>query len=201
MRRIDEYSEEQLRAAARGMAYRAEQLALSAVILSTRGSLGAVALDHRQTIQNALIESALAHSRSLAEFFMDHPKYVRSSMFSGVTGSELPSALVGRIYGMASEHLGHTKVMAADGDPDAHPGAWPVPELAILLTGALTKLVATLPPERAAWFTPPPMWAYECVRVLAGGERPPVSEHEDVGALTLSLRAYLDGLRGERGQD
>jgi hypothetical protein len=184
----------QLETQAHALSYRAQQLAYVA-LLQSRGVVGRIDDAFvRGVIRNALIESALSHARALAYFLSGSPHDI-DMHFSDFNSDwvDAVSEQTGRIIGLVSEHLAHSQPGDPQGEP--HPGAWPVPELAVVLVGAFASLVDAWRAESRTdpgWFTPDPRQTYgrlQAVDVLAAPTS--VSEHPDVGKLTTELQDYL----------
>ena len=184
-------TEPQLRNGAHSVSYRAEQLAGVTLVLQRGLAVKPADAATRRTVQNAMIESALTNARALARFFqlsedVNHEMYL--------TDWQNPAAsLAPVVWSSISQHASHTVKGSREGEQ--HPGAWPIPELAVALVGALSSFVVALRAtgaESAAWFAPDPTSVYD--ELLAARPDVPateVSKNPTVGRLTKSLQSYL----------
>ena len=188
----------QLDAGAGGIAYRCEQLAVTALIIGRRRhttvtpSLG-VGVD--QIVTNSLIESSLVHARALA-YFLGTTKLanVAAAHYGAEVSAELAKVASESVIAPVSDHLAHSKFAkkVQRAEEVKHPGAWPITELAVVLVGGVASVVAEMSAERAASFDPDPrLWA-EVLEAAVGGARTNLSENESVARLTTALQAYLD---------
>lgn len=150
-------------------------------------------------LNNARIESALAHARALSDFLGRKPnrkgkrEYLHHSHFIKDWDHDVTN-FVGRIFGPISEHLSHPVI--GDSIDDPHPGKWPLVELAVVLVEGLKDFIADAmdrtPTFDASWFTPRPYATYfELMYCFPLGYPTWPSEHRDVRRLTLELHAYL----------
>ncbi|MGH8951744.1 MAG: hypothetical protein ACRDX9_09990, partial [Acidimicrobiia bacterium] len=121
--------------------------------------------------------------------------------WSGNVTSREGANAIGRIFGAVSTHLAHPSL--GDKGEEPHPGSWPLPELATVLTGGLASFVfdgeevtGTYDP---AWFTPSPVATYRAFNDYNAFPPTDVSDHPEVGALTRLLQGYLADITA-RGQ-
>jgi hypothetical protein len=174
---------------ARAVAYRAEQLA---GVASLR-RFHAENMRAATTMQNALVESALVNARGLAWFFT-RKSDVHTSMFL-TDWSDSVVAVARKIVPPISRHLGHVTAGAPEGEP--HPGVWPIPELAVVLVGAVARFVRSLDPSsdsyELGWFRPSPIGSYDDLMAIDPLASPAaVSDNPSVAKLTRTLRRYLE---------
>ena len=106
-------------------------------------------------------------------------------MHCSIYGTTAEPELVGiarKVTPVVSRHVGHA-LGAEDGEP--HLGIWPIPELAVVLVGGVTRFVENLDPPRWRWFDPPPA-RYDRKLVAAGAVafRSRVRASPSVGGLT-----------------
>jgi hypothetical protein len=171
---------------ASAVAYRAQQLAHAYAVLY-RVSYSAPEWA-KQTIRNALIESALSNARGVAYFFT-RTSDVHVSMFVADWSDPVIKIAQG-VESPISRHLSHATKGASDGEK--HPGAWPIAELAVVLVGGLVRLVDALPDDLPVLFVPSPadtlafLDATEPLRRLT-----PVSDNPSVGDLTKLLQGFI----------
>ncbi len=146
-----------------------------------------------RTMQNALVESALVNARALAWFFT-RKSDVHTSMFL-TDWSDSVVTVARKIVPPISRHLGHVTPGAPEGEPD--PGVWPIPELAVVLIGAVARFVQALDQNgrdyELGWFAPSPVESYNDLMAIDPLAPPaPVSDNPSVAKLTNTLRRYLD---------
>lgn len=183
----------QLSQAAGGISYRAQQLA-HAVVLVRAGFSRFLAPGVSETVQNALVESALTNARAMAYFLAPRPKNndVHFSHYSSTWVTPL-SDVHGVIIGVVSEHLSHSTLGSPEGR--MHPGEWPLTELAQALLGPMADLVTHLGvvnPDYEVWFRPSPSGPYDMVVDLSWPEVDTVDRNEKVQMLTARLQSHLD---------
>jgi hypothetical protein len=187
----------QLKNGGRAIAYRAWQLANVVALNGVERILRDPAPAKVLTITNALVESALVNSRALAYFFADKSrKNVNASMFHSPDWQDDDLVKVAaKVEKPVSRHLSLATTGAKQGEP--HPGAWPLPELAVVLVRGLARFVPTLTPERQAWFTTPrtpsPVETAHTLIALDPLAAPtPISDNRYVARLTRALQTYLE---------
>jgi len=178
------------------MSYRVEQLARVTMMLSlVRSTVPAYAV----ALNNARIESALVHGRALAYFLRaDAPgkgdlhiwHYSKSAWKDG---SLAITSVASKVIKQASKHLAHAAIGDQGWEP--HPGAWPLPEMAMILSRGLSDFVHALEvthPDRAALFGEQPSEAYHSlIAQVPGFGFTEISDHPEVADLTRSLQAYI----------
>lgn len=183
----------QLENGATGIAYRAWQLAGVASLLRRQVALQGADRRDVITVSNALVESALVNSRVLGWFFTSKSD-VNVSMFEpGWTDDVID--LAREVESPVSRHLGHGTTGNRTGE--LHPGQWPIPELAVVLTGGLARFVDALDPNSPtydrAWFTPSPRDTYdELMKLDPVGVRTLRSANPGVRDLTVDLQQFID---------
>ncbi len=176
----------QLATGAHAVAYRAEQLVVCFAVLFRTGF--AAPAWTRQSIRNAVVESALSNARGLAYFFTRSAD-VHTSMYIAEWNDPVV-AIAAAVEEPISRHLSHATKGAKEGEP--HPGAWPVPEMAVALVGGLARFVAGLATEGGACFVPSPANTFAVLEAFDPLTKPTeVSENESVAKLTHALQKYL----------
>ena len=194
-------TEEQLRRGAEGITYRVQQLVWGTLVLDLQPYHKQVASSQEVRVlatNNALVESGITHARSLSYFLRDkNPKrgdlhYTHYSRSVWRSSAERIDAIATQIIEQTSRRLSHTTIGGREWEP--HPGDWPLPEMAVLLSRGLADFVEALGeeyPDRAALFEETPLFEYENLRLGFPPRRTPISEHPEVGGLTKALQAYL----------
>ncbi len=206
---------EELRAAAGGIAYRCDQLAMVALMMGREilvdvqspdapisHAPNVAALDVEQLVSNAFVESALVHARGLAYFLSEtkKPAEVKAADYERFTAGkgqhlvdgELAAFVRSNVLGPVSNHLAHSKYAGASGNaPGQHPGRWPIPELAVVLVGGVALAVTRLSEEARSWFVPSPVDLARMIEYRRSHRTYP-SGHGDVRKLTKALAARLD---------
>ena len=197
----------QLAAAARAVSYRCQQLAGTARLIGRPNALLKFDIDEdgwspALTVTNAVVESALINARAIAFFVVAGRKgearavdfeRVRRNSAPGVPSQEIVELARTRILGPVSAHLAHVmhdRKLQNDQEP-THPGAWPIPELALVLVGAVADLVGSLEPAWALKFRPDPRF-YAAMLAPLQHQRTIPSRHRSVRRLAQSLHSYLD---------
>jgi len=171
--------------------------------------LGRVTTSRGRSIamRNARIESALVNVRPLAYFVTTkgHASYNADFRRYGngiwISEAEAITPIAEAVIDAVSKYLAHAYLFkhegASDDERERHPGAWPVPELAVVFTGALASFVDALNVSaeygtRAAWFEPSLRRTHD--RLVATNPLAPptpVSENPIVGDLTTALQSFL----------
>jgi hypothetical protein len=192
-------SKAQLRKASGNLSYRSQQLA-EVVSLMVTGFPALFEDDIRIVITNAFVEAALVNSRALAYFLTPSPRQrdVHFSHFAPDWKNDV-CAVAGRIVGVVSEYLAHASL--GDRLDQSHPGAWPLPELALVLVGGCSDFVLSLDAScddyEVTWFTPSPANTYR--RLLdneAVKRQTPRSDNPKVAELTTVLQQHLRASAG-----
>jgi hypothetical protein len=184
-------SPEQLVRGAGGVSYRAQQLALVTMVGREQPL--------PTPLRNARIESVLVHARALAWFFLPPTNADDDNLRAAHYSAQIPlpgpslTEVYQRIKQAASKQLAHELVGAKGREP--HPGQWPLPEIAVILTRSLVGFVEALAdesPERAGWFCPRPSETYNALITTNPLVPPtPFSEHQRVRHLTKKAQAFL----------
>jgi hypothetical protein len=143
------------------------------------------------TLNNALVESALVNARALGRFFSS-PGDVNFRMFNDAWQDDV-IAIAAKIDSPISRHLNHATTGSPDGEP--HPGEWPIVELAVILVGGLARFVESIDPQTPCydieWGHQSPLVTYENVTSLGlASTRTRISANPTVGQLTRRLHAY-----------
>ena len=189
----------QLENGARAISYRAGQLVTSTRILmsgipfgisppSVHVEIDLVALE---TIDRALIQSALGDACALAYFFA-RPIEVNVTMYE--TGWVDDVIRVAReVRAPVAVHRSHATTGATSSEED--PGNWPIPELAVALIGGLARFVAALDPQSdrydPAWFATVPMFHAQLMALDPLATPTEISADPAVGTLTRALHQHL----------
>jgi hypothetical protein len=173
--------------AAASIAYRRDQLiALAHLVQDDR--LDDAPDDIRQTLINAVADSALVNARALANFLKstrpkppDLPPHEPDAKVSDYTDPSVVDDFVPvawLTHSVITKHVDHITVH----DPDApHPGSWPIGALAAVFASGVQAVIDSLPAddfEHRSSFEP---------RQPSPDERP----HPDVVRLTNELLALL----------
>lgn len=188
---------------ASGLAYRAQQLAHVSLLENFESATPW----GWQAIVNARIESALVNARALAYFLTSGKhNYAHNLHFSDYTDSLwhnqaddfTPTAEA--IIRTASRYLAHASPGdLTDTEVEPHPGQWPLTEIALVITRALSDFIEVLETkhvDRAGWFCPRPTQTYDAlIATDPMTRRTPRSEHPEVGELTKILHRDLDRRR------
>lgn len=187
---------EQLENGARGIAYRAWQLARCTELNDASCKEKAPEPWIRDAVKNAIIESALVNARALACFLGGGQRDVNWQMYVSKWDDKVKK-IVKPVVTAVSQHLAHASTGAEAGE--LHPGAWPIPELAIALVGGLARFVKALDLHSKtydpSWFAPSPVERYDALVALDLLSRPtPESKNPKVGELTKALQEHLRDL-------
>lgn len=194
-------TEEQLRRGAEGITYRVQQLVWGTLVLDLQPYHQQVPRSQEGrvlTTNNALVESGIVHARSLAYFLRDrNPKrgdlhYTHYSKSAWRDSAERIDPIATHIIEQTSRRLSHTTIGGREWEP--HPGDWPLPEMAVLLSRGLADLVEALGEkyrDRALLFGETPLFEYENIRLGLPTLRTPISDHPEVGNLTKALQEHL----------
>jgi hypothetical protein len=201
-------TEAQLRNGAQGIAYRAGQLVACTkyltthefpVVVSPPDAIVTFQPEPLATINNALIECALVQSRALAYFFFSSSD-VNVRMWHADWRDDVID-VAREVESPISRH--HSHATTGDKDGELHPGAWPIPELAVTLVGGFARFVEGLDPTSPEymieWFTPAasgyqPSPAELLAMLMAIdplAEPTEISGNPRVAALTRALRKHL----------
>jgi hypothetical protein len=181
----------QLENGARGISYRAWQLAGVASLICREVRIGVSSERDAVTITNALVESGLVNARAVAYFFT-RPSDVHISNF-GPGWADDVIGMARKVEAPVSRHLSHATTGEKGGE--VHPGAWPIVELAVVLIDGLVRFVEDLGPASpdydVAWFQPSPVQTYSELMALDPLANPTqVSNSPSVGNLTVELQQY-----------
>lgn len=190
-----QFTDAQLIRGAAAIAYRAEQLGGVATMIAMRASVGGPDPRLVVTVRNSLVESGLVCARTLARFFMTGTANVNTSMFV-TSWNDAVISVAPDIWHTISRYLDHVSVGTPEGD--LHPGDWPIPELAMTLTGGLSRFIGMLEDSitvrMAAWFQPNPGEIHARLMRTNPLAVPTVkSANVNVAALTRSLQSHLQG--------
>ena len=134
------------------------------------------------------------NARALAWFFTKEAGgNVNASMFLPKWEDDVVP-IAAEVVHPISQHLGHAMTGAKEGEE--HPGEWPLPELAVVLVGGLSRFVDALDAAtenfEVNWFTPSPSDTYQQLTALNLLSLPTtVSRNPSVAALTKALQQYL----------